>query len=324
MAVAADDDRRNAGQGEAGNVRVGTGKQAGTEPDIGGAQSQMHVIGDDGTTVRRQRSRHREIVAADRFGLPVRQECQLRRRHGVEVDLVGVGNAHRDFRLAEQGRIPLRLGFGQQGVNRTGQGAFQLPEFEFTLVAFILKVEEHRITDQKRILRFPGFWLGIEQEIGPGSDREIRKPGIDAIGISLQHAGIAAGHLRVMLADARTQAMDADGLVFFHGHGTEQRRQFTGGGTPEQIHFKIAFLGMHIAERASHVGLVGRFDGDRAIAVTADFYRLGEIRKLLASFKLWQAATQKEVCAGREHDHNQQQRNQCAFGPGQQCHETDS
>ena len=77
-----------------------------------------------------------------------------------------------------------------------------------------------------------------------------------------------------MRADACAQAMDADGFVLFHRHFTEQRRQLAGGRAPQQVHFEITLLRVHIAECAGRIGIIGGRDGDRAVAIAGDLHRL--------------------------------------------------
>ena len=53
----------------------------------------------------------------------------------------------------------------------------------------------------------------------------------------------------------------------------EQLRQLAGRGAAHQVHLEIAFLRMHVAERAQCVGFVGGVDGDHAQRVAFDSHR---------------------------------------------------
>ncbi len=75
VSVAAHHDGRQAGQREATDIDAAVGSlcigiaQPYPEPEIGGAQSQVHIVGDDGATVRGQCTGHGEVVAAQHIGV---------------------------------------------------------------------------------------------------------------------------------------------------------------------------------------------------------------------------------------------------------------
>ena len=70
-----------------------------------------------------------------------------------------------------------------------------------------------------------------------------------------------ASRLRV---DAGAQAVHAVLLVGVDGDRAEQLGQFARRGAAQQVHLEVAFLRVHVAERAHRVGLVGGIDGDHA------------------------------------------------------------
>src|SRR5690606_5381375 len=70
VAIAADDDRRQSGEGDALYVNPPAGcggirpAQARAEPEVGRAQAQVHVVGDDRAAVAGERAGYGEVVAA--------------------------------------------------------------------------------------------------------------------------------------------------------------------------------------------------------------------------------------------------------------------
>lgn len=72
MPVAAHDHRRQTRQGESGDIHLALGRiavciaQPCAEPDIGRAQAQVHVVGNDGAAVGGEAAIYREVVAARR------------------------------------------------------------------------------------------------------------------------------------------------------------------------------------------------------------------------------------------------------------------
>src|SRR3546814_17958400 len=75
--------------------------QSRTEPDIGSAQAEVHVIGDDGAAIRSQRARDRKVVAPrrqrlgglDRVAMTVEWPLSGPRMRVEAVQIIEIGRA---------------------------------------------------------------------------------------------------------------------------------------------------------------------------------------------------------------------------------------
>jgi hypothetical protein len=75
--------------------------------------------------------------------------------------------------------------------------------------------------------------------------------------------------------------------------GPNSSASFARRGTPQQVHLEVAFLRMHVAERAHRVVLVGGIDGDDAEGVAVDGDRCRQPGKRQLPLQRRQAATQQ-------------------------------
>ena len=280
VAIAADDHRRDAGQGEAADIDLAAGcarigiTQARAEPDVRCAQAQVHVVGDDGTAIARAAAGDGEVVAArgGRFGHGV---VAVFFGHGqrAQVHFAGAGQGGIAARFAEQGRVPLAAVGGDQIVKRRRQHFADAPERQFARVRFVLQVEEHRVAGQCGVLHRPRLRIGPQQQVGPGRAVQGQHAGIDAVAVGLERGQAVAGDLAQVFAQARPQAVHAHLLVAVDRDLAEQRRQFAGGRAPQQVHFEETFLRVHEAQGPGGVDFVGCIDGDDAQGVAADRHR---------------------------------------------------
>jgi hypothetical protein len=101
--------------------------------------------------------------------------------------------------------------------------------------------------------------------------------------------------------------MDAVLLVEVDRDGTEQFGQLARGGAAQQVHLEVAFLRMHVAERAHGVRLVRRFDGDHAELVALHRHGRGQAGERQLAVELGQAPAQQPPRRQRQ-DNKQQQK----------------
>ena len=324
MAIAADDHRRNAGQGEAGNVdaaarrfRIGV-QQACAKPEVRRAQAQVHVVGDDGATIGGERAVHREVVAAGR----------RRFRHGVlgldaghrqlsQIDDIGGRQGDVAARFAQHRCVPFGAVGGDQRVQGRGQVLADLPQREFARIRFVLQVEEHREAGERRVFRTPVHRLAAQQQVGPGAAAQRMQAGIDAFRVRREHRHAFADDRGDVLAGAFAQPMHADGLVAFDRDGAEQLGQFAGGGASQQVHFEEAFLAVHIAEGARGIGFVGGVHGDDAERISFDGHRCAEPGQGQFAVELGEAAAQHPPGGQEGQQQGDQQQQEASGEPAQ-------
>ena len=186
VAVAAGRDGRRSWQGDPGDPPLMTSfigvEQGSPIPDVGDAQRQMHVVGQQRATVRGQLPGDRPVVAAaDRFGFIGRygrKERESRwlahswvRRNDIDdwlaaqVERFGTGYRRRGERFPPQRRVPL----GAERIEEVGQGGWQLVVQQatgrFAWPLLILQIQIHRVHRQWRILGSPGFGSGPQQQV---------------------------------------------------------------------------------------------------------------------------------------------------------------
>ena len=324
--VAAHDDRGQAGQAEAGDVdlaarrmRVGIA-QAHAEPDARRAQSQVHVVGDDGTAIGRQCAGDRPVVAARRALVgQALVGIRLRHRQRAQVHLAGVRQRGVAARLAIEGRVPFGAIVREQIVETLRHVPADLPQAQLAHVLRILQVEIHRIARQRRIQHVPATRLLSQQQVGPRPGAQVAETGVDAVGIGLQ-LGHAVARERVEVGrHARADPVYAPVLVQADGDGAEQLGQLARRTAAHQVHFEIAFLRVHVAQCTDGIGFAGRIDGDHAqgVALHADGRR--QSRQVRLALQLRQASAQHPPC-DQEHQYDQgQQQQRDAPGPLQHC-----
>ena len=322
MPVAADDHPRQAGQGHALHVDAAPGHggirvaQAGAEPQVGCTQAEVHVVGDDRAAVGGQRAGDREIVAPGRAlgrrgpgrgtgrrGQPPQVEQARRRQRGIAA------------RRALQRRVPARAVARQQGIGRLRQVRADPPQREFARVVGILQVEVHRHADQRAVLGAPGRRRLPQQQVGPRPHAQCRDPGVRAGHVRIEDRALVAGDARQVGRHPRAHAMQAMSLVGVHCDRAEQRGEFAGGGATQQVHLEVAFLCVHVAERAHRVGFAGGIDGHRAVGVARDGGRRGQPGQRLRAVQHRQAAAQQPPGQQQERRHARQQRQRAALEP---------
>ena len=116
----------------------------------------MHVVGDDGATVGRERAGNREIVAAGRFRVGSRSAGGVAGQC-AQIDQLRAGQHGIAARCALQRRIPTAAVVGQQREQRWRQVRTHPPQRQFTRILATLQVEIHCHADQGRVLGAPGL-----------------------------------------------------------------------------------------------------------------------------------------------------------------------
>ncbi len=320
--VAADDHARQAGQGHALHVDAAAGRggigvaQAGAEPQVGCAQAEVHVVGDDRAAIRGQRAGDREIVAPGRALGRGGPGCGTGRRgQPPQVEQAGRRQRRVAARRALQRCVPARAVARQQGMGRIRQVRANPPQREFARVVGILQVEVHRHADQRAVLGAPRRRRLPQQQVGPGPHAQCRDPGIRAGHVRIEHRALVAGDARQVGHHPRAHAVQAMSLVGVHRDRAEQRGQFAGGGATQQVHLEVAFLCVHIAERAHRVGFAAGIDGDRAVGVARDRGRRGQPGQRLRALQRRQAAAQQPPGQQQDRRHARQQRQRAALEP---------
>ncbi len=195
--------------------------------------------------------------------------------------------------VAKQRRIPAAAVVGKQRIQGWWHHAADAGHGQFAGIARILQVGVHRQPGQHRVLQLPGAWLLAQQQVGPGPYGKGRQAGVDAVAIGFQHGAFVAQCSAQVFLGMGAQPVHPHALVQGQGLGTEQLGQFSRCRAPHQVHFKETLLGMHIAQRPRHVGLVGRVHGQHAQGVALDGDRCRQARQGQFSIQLRQAAAQQ-------------------------------
>jgi len=320
--VAAHDHRGNTRQRETGDVDlavdgIGVGiEHARAEPDVGCAQRQVHVVGDDRATIVGERAGDGEVVAAGRgflgFGAGV---GMLGHRQPVQVEFARAGQAHVAARGAEQRRIPFGAVGGDQRVQGRRQQLPDLPQRQLAAVGFVLQVEEHRVADQRGIGRLPVARFGAQQQVGPGLAAQRMHAGVHALGVcgELRHAR-AGDRLQAGL-HACAQAMHARALVYLQRPLADELGQLARRGPAQQVHFEEAFLPVHESECARGVICIRGSNGDDALGIAFDLHGRAQSRQGEFAIERGQAAAQHPPRPADDAEEDEEERQRPAGEP---------
>jgi len=116
------------------------------------------------------------------------------------------------------------------------------------------------------------------------------------------------------------QAVQTMLLVHVQRRRPDQCRQLACCAAPHQVHFEIALLRMHVAERTHRVDLVSSLDSDRAVGIEGDADGCRQAGQCRIAIQLRQAAAQQQPDAHCAQQHNRQQGPQAAFECLAHCH----
>ena len=134
----------------------------------------------------------------------------------------------------------------------------------------------------------------------------IDNPQIEYIEVAGHADKIGTDGFNVNLTRQRAHAVHAPALVGLHRDRAEQPRQLAGRGAAQQVHLEVAFLRMHVAERAHGVGFAGGVDGHRAegVALQGGFRR--QAGQAHCAIQRRQARAQRPPRRQRDDQHHQE------------------
>ena len=284
MAVAPHHQRRRAGQGDAGRARFAPlavrTDDRGAVPDVGDADPQVHVVGEQGVAVGGVGAVDRPVVAAGRRGeavlLAARRRGEARRSGGggrralAQVVDLGPGDRRGRERLADHRRVPLRAARRQEVEEGRREQVVHQAEVRLAAPRGIVELEEHGEDGEDRILRPPRRRRAAQRQVLERRRAERREARVDAVGVGLDQRPLLGRNARHHLPGDGAEAVDAVRPVDRQRARAEDLGELAGGLAAHQVHLEEALLAVQEAEGAGGVGAARGPDRRHAEGVALD------------------------------------------------------